>query len=49
VSRFAERAHQILDAAEAAARGEACSEMTILIGQDGGIHMIANSDCPSIR
>lgn len=47
MSRFAEHAHQILDAAEAAAaRGEACSEMTILIGQDGGIHMIANSDWP---
>ena len=47
VSRFAEHAHQILDAAEAAAaRGETCSEMTILIGQDGGIHMIANSDWP---
>ena len=47
VSRFAEHAHQILDAAEAAAaRGETCSEMTILIGQDGGIHMIANSGWP---
>lgn len=47
MSRFAEHAHQILDAAEAAAaRGETCSEMTILIGHDGGIHMIANSDWP---
>jgi hypothetical protein len=47
VSRFAENAQSILAAAEsAAATGEACSEMTILIGQDGGIHMVADSDWP---
>ncbi len=44
---FAEQAQSILDAAESAAsRGETCSEMTILIGQDGGIHMLADSDWP---
>ena len=38
---------QLLDAAQtAASRGETPSEMTILIGQDNGIHMIANSDWP---
>jgi hypothetical protein len=44
---FAEQAQSILDAAESAAsRGETCSEMTILIGQEGGIHMLADSDWP---
>jgi hypothetical protein len=42
VSHFAENAQRILDAAESAG---SCSEMTILIGQDG-IRMIANSDWP---
>jgi hypothetical protein len=42
VSRFAEQAESILQAAESA--GEA-SEMTILIGQNG-IRMIADSDWP---
>jgi hypothetical protein len=47
VSRFTEYAEQILAAAEtAAARGKTCSEMTILIGEDGGIHMLADSDWP---
>lgn len=47
MSKFTERAGQILEAAEtAAARGEACSEMSILIGQEGGIQMIAGSDWP---
>ena len=47
MSRFAEQAQQLLDAASAAsARGEACPEMTILIGSGGGIEMIANSDWP---
>jgi len=36
-----------MEAAEAAAaRGENCTEMTILIGQDGGIQMLAESDWP---
>jgi hypothetical protein len=36
-----------MEAAEsAAARGENCTEMTILIGQDGGIQMFADSDWP---
>jgi hypothetical protein len=47
VSRFAQDAQSLLDAAAAAAsNGETCSEMTILIGQDGGIHMLAESDWP---
>lgn len=47
VSLFAEHMEQLLDAAQsAAARGETCSAMTILIGQDNGIHMIADSDWP---
>ena len=47
MSQFTEHIQQLLDAAQsAAAGGEICSEMTILIGQDQGIHMIANSDWP---
>lgn len=47
VSLFAEHMEQLLDAAQSAVtRGEACSEMTILIGQDDGIHLIADSDWP---
>jgi hypothetical protein len=47
VSRFAQDAQSLLDAASAASsQGEECSEMTILIGRDGGIHMVANSDWP---
>lgn len=45
MSRFAETAQSILAAAEsAAAAGETPSEMTILIGQDGAIRMVADSD-----
>ena len=44
---FTEPAWQILEAAEAAsARGEICTEMTILIGQNGAIQMFADSDWP---
>ena len=47
VSRFLEDANQIMQAAESAAsRGERCGEMTILIGQGGGIHILADSDWP---
>jgi len=47
VSRFVDYAKQILEAAESAsARGETCSEMTILIGTDGGIRMFTDSDWP---
>jgi hypothetical protein len=42
VSRFAEHAQSILDAAESAG---ACSDMTILLGPNG-IRMIADSDWP---
>jgi hypothetical protein len=44
---FAEQAQRLLDsAALAAARGEVCSDMSILIGADGGIRMCADSDWP---
>jgi hypothetical protein len=47
VSLFAEHIQQLLDAAQSAAgQGESCSDMTILIGHDNGIHMIADSDWP---
>src|SRR4029077_2241272 len=47
VSLFSEHASRILDAAEtAAARGEACSELSILIGPEGGLHIISESDWP---
>jgi hypothetical protein len=47
VSRFVDNAVQIFDAAENAVRsGHAPSEMTILIGAEGGIHMLADSDWP---
>lgn len=42
MSRFAEHAQNILDAAESAGT---CSDMTILLGPDG-IRMIADSDWP---
>jgi hypothetical protein len=43
VSRFAEHALNILESAE---KAEFCSNMTILIGQEGSIHMIAECDWP---
>ena len=47
MSRFAENAVQILDAAENASRaGETPSDMTILITQEGGIRLVADSDWP---
>jgi hypothetical protein len=47
VSRFAEHAQGLLDAAESAsAGGQACSDLTIPIGPGGGIHMLADSDWP---
>jgi hypothetical protein len=47
VSRFVDNAAQILDAAENAVRtGHAPSDMTILITQEGGIRMLADSDWP---
>lgn len=47
VSRLTQQAQDLLDAALAATeRGEACTEMTILIGADGGIRMCADSDWP---
>jgi len=33
-------------AATAAAHGEPCCQMTVLIGGDGGIHLCADSDWP---
>ena len=47
MSRLAERAQDLLDAALAATRhGETCTEMTILIAPDGAIRMCAESDWP---
>ncbi len=47
VSQFLERASQLLDAAESAsARGEACSGLTVLIGHDGALSLIAQNDWP---
>jgi hypothetical protein len=47
VSHLAQHAQEILSAAESAtARGEQSGEMTILISQGGGIHMLADSDWP---
>jgi hypothetical protein len=44
---LAEQTREILDAAENASRkGLVCSEMTILIGPEGHIHMVADSDWP---
>jgi hypothetical protein len=42
---LAEQARNILDAAESASRsGQVCTEMTILIGPEGHIRMVADSD-----
>ena len=47
MTRFAEHAVRILDAAESAStHGESCSALSILIGQDGSIRMLADSDWP---
>jgi hypothetical protein len=47
VSRFVDNAVQIFDAAENAVRsGHTPSEMTILIGAEGGIRMLVDSDWP---
>jgi hypothetical protein len=47
VHGFAEQAQNLLDAALAALeRGEDSAEMTVLIGNDGGIQLCADSDWP---
>lgn len=47
MSRFTENAANIFEAAQSAARsGHALSQMTVLIGAQGGIRMIADSDWP---
>jgi hypothetical protein len=47
VSHLAEQARNLLDAAESASQhGQICSEMTILIGPEGNIRMVADSDWP---
>jgi hypothetical protein len=44
---LADHAREIMDAAESASRqGQVCSEMTILIGPQGNIRMVADSDWP---
>jgi hypothetical protein len=40
---FAQRAQELLEAAVA---GPSCSEMTVLIGQDGALALYADSDWP---
>jgi hypothetical protein len=50
VSAFLENARSLFEAAEnVLASGEAPSEMSILVGVEGGIRMIANSDWPLDR
>jgi hypothetical protein len=45
VSRFLEDAQSILDAARAvSATGQAVTEFTLLIGEEGGLHFVAASD-----
>jgi hypothetical protein len=47
VSRFLENAAKLLDAAECAVQsGHTPSHLTILVGCEGGIRMIADSDWP---
>jgi hypothetical protein len=47
VKQLAERARDILDAAESASRsGQRCSHVTILIGPEGSIRMVTDSDWP---
>jgi hypothetical protein len=47
---FWENASRLLDAAViASAAGHATENMTVLIGQEGGIHLIANNDWPLDR
>lgn len=47
VSRFLDNAAQIFEAAESALRaGNEPSDVTILIGAEGGIHMVSDSDWP---
>ena len=50
VGRFLEDAQNLFQAAESAAGcGQVLSNMTILVGQGGGIHMVADSDWPLDR
>jgi hypothetical protein len=47
VNLFVEHAREIMEAAESASgKGNGCSEMTILIGQDGALRLIKDSDWP---
>jgi hypothetical protein len=47
VTEFVDHAGRIFDAAESALRsGNSLSDVTILIGSSGGIHIIADSDWP---
>jgi hypothetical protein len=50
VSQFFENARSIFEAAESASRaGQVPSDLTILIGAEGGIQMVADSDWPLER
>jgi hypothetical protein len=47
---FTEQAYEILEAAEtASSKGLACAEWTLLVTQEGGLHMFADSDWPLDR
>ena len=50
MSRFLDDAQSIFDAAQAvSASGQVVTEFTMLIGPEGGIHMLAASDWPLER
>lgn len=49
MSRFFENAAKILDAAECASQAGTATPMTILIGEEGAIRLVAASDWPLDR
>ncbi|MBM3746847.1 MAG: hypothetical protein FJW34_13725 [Acidobacteria bacterium] len=50
MQRFLDDAQRIFDAAQAvSSAGQAVTELTVLIGPEGGIHLVADSDWPLER
>jgi hypothetical protein len=50
MSRFLEDAGRIFEAAESvSASGQVVSDVTILVGAEGGVHLLADSDWPLDR
>ena len=50
MNRFLDDAQRIFEAAESvSASGQALTEFTVLVGPEGGLHMLANSDWPLER